>query len=106
MEIDVVFRWPDLLPEEAEGRVAVVIDVLRATSMIAALLAAGAREVWPVKEVDEARRLASELGGALLAGERGGLPPAGFDMGNSPRDVDAKVQIGRASCRDGGERPA
>ncbi|MFO7319445.1 MAG: 2-phosphosulfolactate phosphatase [Limnochordia bacterium] len=92
MEIDVVFRWPDLLPEEAEGRVAVVIDVLRATSMIAALLAAGAREVWPVKEVDEARRLASELGGALLAGERGGLPPAGFDMGNSPREVDAKVQ--------------
>ncbi len=73
MEIDVVFRWPDLLPEEAEGRVAVVIDVLRATSMIAALLAAGAREVWPVKEVDEARRLASELGGAL-PGERGGLP--------------------------------
>lgn len=93
MQIDVAFRWADIVPEDAKGRVAVVIDVLRATSMIAALLDRGAKEVWPVKEVEEAKRLAAELGGALLAGERGGLAPAGFDMGNSPREVDpARVQ--------------
>jgi len=88
MRVDVLFRWADLDPQEAEGRVVVVIDVLRATSMIAALLKAGAKEIWPVKEVEEARSLAAELGGALLAGERGGVPPDGFDMGNSPREVD------------------
>ncbi len=88
MKIDVAFRAADVTQELVQGRIAVVIDVLRATTMIASLLSAGAREVWPVKEVEEARRLAARLDGALLAGERGGLPPPGFDMGNSPRDID------------------
>lgn len=88
MRIDVAFRALDVNNELTQGRVAVVIDVLRATTMIASLLNAGAREVWPVKEVDEARRLAAGLDGALLAGERDGLPPQGFDLGNSPRDID------------------
>lgn len=88
MQVDVVFRWADLSPDEARGRVIVVIDVLRATSMIAALLDAGAKEVWPVRELNEAKQLAARLDGALLAGERGGVPPPGFDMGNSPREVD------------------
>ncbi|HLS91196.1 MAG TPA: 2-phosphosulfolactate phosphatase [Limnochordia bacterium] len=88
MKIDVAFRAADVTQELVRGRIAVVIDVLRATTMIASLLNAGAREVWPVKEVEEARSLAARLDGALLAGERGGLPPPGFDMGNSPRDID------------------
>lgn len=70
---------------------AVVIDVLRATSTIAAALAAGCAGVLPVAELDEAAVRARELG-ALLGGERGGLAPPGFDLGNSPRAYD------RATC--------
>lgn len=65
--------------------VAVVVDALRASAMAACLLDAGARELIVVREVDEAyaaKRLYPE---ALLAGERGGVPPIGFDLGNSPR---------------------
>lgn len=92
MTIDVALKGADVTERHVRGRVAVVIDVLRATTMIASLLHAGAKEVWPVKEIDDARRLASRLDGALLAGERGGLPPEGFDFGNSPREIDpAKV---------------
>ncbi len=60
-----------------------VIDTLRATTTIAALLAHGARSVTAVVSEEEARQRARRQE-ALLAGEVGGLPPAGFDLGNSP----------------------
>ena len=82
-----VHLTPDrLTPTLLAGSVAVVIDVLRATTTIVHALAAGCVAVWPVAEVEEARRLADGLraGRVLLGGERGGVPLAGFDMGNSP----------------------
>lgn len=83
-----VFLLPDLAgTEELSGRTAVVIDVLRATTTIVHALAAGAQAVLPCAEVEQARQIAQRLGGeALLAGERGGLPIPGFDLGNSPRE--------------------
>lgn len=77
------------------GRVAVVIDVLRASSTVAAALAHGAAAVVPVAAVEDARRYAGETG-ALLAGERGGLPPPGFALGNSPREYTRAVVQGRS----------
>ena len=58
--------------------------------------AAGCREIRPCADLDEARKLADALpaGKALLAGERRGLPPEGFDLGNSPREFTPK------SCKD------
>src|SRR6185369_15573746 len=47
-------------------------------------VAHGCLAMLPVAEVDEAHRRARGLPGALLAGERGGDPPEGFDLGNSP----------------------
>lgn len=95
VRIDVAFKGDEVTDRRAQGSVAVVIDVLRATTMIASLLHAGAKEVWATKEIDDARRLAGRLEGALLAGERGGLPPEGFDMGNSPREIDPAQVAGR-----------
>ena len=87
-----------LLPEHARasglhGGIAVVIDVLRATTTIIHALAAGCESVRPCLEVDEARSLAGGMraGRVLLAGERGGKPLPGFDLGNSPREFTPKV---------------
>ncbi|HWB12103.1 MAG TPA: 2-phosphosulfolactate phosphatase [Pirellulales bacterium] len=73
-------------PEELAGGAVVVIDVLRATTVIAHALAAGARQVIPCLEVDDALQTAARLpkGEAVLGGERGGLKIDGFDLGNSP----------------------
>lgn len=67
--------------------VALVIDVLRASSTLPLMLARGAGRVFPVADIEAARQKAAELG-ALLAGERGGVAPDDFDLGNSP----AKLQ--------------
>ncbi|HEV3342699.1 MAG TPA: 2-phosphosulfolactate phosphatase [Pirellulales bacterium] len=73
-------------PDELAEGVVVVIDVLRATTVIVHALAAGARQVIPCLEVEDALQAAAHLpkGEAVLGGERGGLKIAGFDLGNSP----------------------
>lgn len=73
--------------------VCIVVDVLRATSVIGTLLARGASEVEVVAEVEEAH--ARRADGALICGERGGLPPPGFDYGNSPAEFSTLDLAGR-----------
>jgi len=88
-----VHLLPSLVPPgQLTGTVAVVIDVLRATTTIVHALAAGCVAVRPVAEIDEARKLADSMraGRVLLGGERGGKPVDGFDLGNSPREYTAK----------------
>ncbi|MGD9722435.1 MAG: 2-phosphosulfolactate phosphatase [Pirellulales bacterium] len=84
-------------PDTLAGGTAVVIDALRATTTIVYALAAGARAVVPCLTIDEARERAAHLpcGLTLLAGERGGLPIAGFDLGNSPAEFTAQRVGGR-----------
>ncbi len=68
------------------GKTAIVIDVLRATSVITTALVNGAREVIPVKSVEEAQDLysRSDAANTLRGGERNALKIEGFDLGNSP----------------------
>jgi 2-phosphosulfolactate phosphatase len=84
-------------PEELAGGAVVVIDVLRATTTIIHAMAAGAREVVPCLEIEEARRVAAGFpkGTALLGGERGGLKIEGFDLGNSPEEYDPATVGGK-----------
>jgi 2-phosphosulfolactate phosphatase len=81
------------LPGCLEGGVAVVIDVLRASTTIVHALAAGCSVARPCLEVDEARALAGQMrvGRVILAGERGGVPLPGFDLGNSPSEYTPKL---------------
>jgi 2-phosphosulfolactate phosphatase len=60
-------------------------------------LEAGAREVIPCLEVEEAREIAASMPRSqfVLAGERGGLPIDGFDLGNSPLECDPAAVAGR-----------
>lgn len=70
--------------ETAPAPTGIVVDVLRATSTIVQALESGYERVYCCAEVEEAFALRDELGGAVLAGERGGNPLPGFDLGNSP----------------------
>jgi 2-phosphosulfolactate phosphatase len=75
-------------PEEVlEAPVAVVVDVLRATSTIAQALASGYERVYCCREVDDALALRERLGEGLLGGERNATKIEGFDIGASPREV-------------------
>lgn len=97
MNIDVYFS-PAVVDEAVlEGRVAVVIDVIRATSTMLEALANGARAIFPILSTEEAVRLASSLGreGTLLCGERKGLKVEGFDLGNSPSEYLPDVVDGK-----------
>jgi len=83
MRIDVAFT-----PAEAgPAHVAIVVDVMRATSTIAQALASGYRRVLCCGEIDDARALREQLGDeAVVGGERDAVPIEGFDLGASPRD--------------------
>jgi 2-phosphosulfolactate phosphatase len=75
-------------PEEVlETPVAVVVDVLRATSTIAQALESGYRRVYCCREVQDALALRERLGEGLLGGERQAVRVEGFDVGASPREV-------------------
>ena len=73
----------------------VVVDVLRASTSIVTLLERGVPAVIPAAGVEEARALRERLPGPLLCGEQGGLPPPGFDYGNSPAEFAAATLDGR-----------
>ena len=68
------------------GKIAVVIDVLRATSVITTALDNGADKVVAVKTIEEAQSLYSQFDASttLRGGERHAVKIEGFDCGNSP----------------------
>jgi len=73
--------------EAGPAHVAIVVDVMRATSTIAQALASGYRRVLCCGEIDDARALRAELGDeAVVGGERNAFLIEGFDLGASPRD--------------------
>jgi 2-phosphosulfolactate phosphatase len=72
--------------ETVRAPVAVVVDVVRATSTIAQALASGYRRVLCCAEVEDARELRTRLGEGVLAGERRAAAIPGFELGNSPRE--------------------
>lgn len=68
---------------ESTGTV-ILIDVLRAFSTAAYAFSRGAKEILPVSTVEEALELRAKYPESKAMGEVGGLPPEGFDFGNSP----------------------
>jgi len=75
----------DVASTRAEVRpaaVAVVVDVLRATSSIVQALSSGYERVLCAASIERARELRAP--GRVLAGERRCVPPPDFDLGNSP----------------------
>lgn len=67
--------------------IVLIIDVLRAFSTAAYAFSRGAKEIRLVSGVQEALDLKSQIPNAKAMGEVGGLPPEGFDFGNSPTRI-------------------
>ncbi|MBM7583390.1 2-phosphosulfolactate phosphatase [Caldicoprobacter guelmensis] len=97
MKID-VYALPNSVQEkELKERIAVVVDVLRASSTIITALHNGCREVIPLIDIEEAINLSKnyEKGTFLLGGERNAQKIEGFDLSNSPYEYTRDVVEGR-----------
>jgi 2-phosphosulfolactate phosphatase len=89
------WRAVDLDGARPDGTV-VVIDVLRAFTFEAWAFARGAARMLAADEPDHALHVARTLlPGSLAAGERGGRPLEGFDLGNSPLALEGLDVAGR-----------
>jgi 2-phosphosulfolactate phosphatase len=97
VRVDVLFGGASVAPSDVAGRVVAVIDVLRASTSIAAALHNGARAVIPFDTSEDAvnRSKSFERSDVLLAGERRMRPIAGFDLGNSPREFVRETVEGK-----------
>ena len=95
MKIDVIPYASAIRPDLIKNRHVIVIDVLRASSVMVTALANGAKAFIPVRTVEEAHQKAIELPEeeVLLCGERDAQIIDGFHLGNSPQDyTHNKVQ--------------
>lgn len=97
MNIDVVISAQHIKPEKFKDRIVVVIDVLRATSVMVTALNNGCDKIIPVKEIEEAIDIASkDKNKYLLGGERGGIKIDKFDFSNSPLDYIEDIVKGKS----------
>ena len=93
MLLDVHFLPNTLSEDILTGSVAIVVDLLRASTTMVTALAAGAETILPCESVEQARKLAAEFpeDSVILGGERGGMKIEGFHFGNSPSDYTSKT---------------
>lgn len=97
MRLTVAFTPHGLSPADLAGRTVFVIDILRATTTMAAALHHGACAVIPAPSTEEALRLAQTLDSdeVLLVGEQGAVRIEGFALGNSPREMTLETVRGK-----------
>ncbi len=93
--------WCSLLPGMSDAPstvdVAVVMDVLRATSVMTTALAVCANDVTTCLDIADAFKLHQQIDPRpLLCGERQCQPIEGFDLGNSPAEYTEQIVAGRS----------
>src|SRR5207245_6212928 len=90
----VIACFPESLVSYRKGYAIVAVDGIRATTTAVTAVALG-RRCFPVPSLDAVVPLAAKLTNPLLVGELGGSMPYGFDMNNSPADLEARTDIHR-----------
>lgn len=92
-----IYHTPELTPTDKTPDCAIVVDVLRATSTIATVLASGGEAVQAFSDLDQLIGVSENWPPEkrLRAGERGGAKVTGFELGNSPLDCTPEVVKGR-----------
>ncbi len=76
------------------GYAAVAVDVIRATTVAVTIVELG-RKCFYAPSVSAAVALASKIGNPLLVGEVGGNMPYGFDLNNSPVEIERLTEVVR-----------
>lgn len=89
-EVEIEFWARDADKAVKREDVIIIIDVLRSCTSILSAFTGGAKSVIPVASLREAYRLRSQNPEYVLAGERGGYKPKGFDLGNSPLEFTSE----------------
>lgn len=84
MKLNVVFLPKDTTGMDLSNTVCIVLDIFRATSCIVTAMANGCNRIIPASAIEDAHVLSSQIGPALLAGERQSIKIKGCDLGNSP----------------------
>jgi 2-phosphosulfolactate phosphatase len=96
LKVDVIPTADAVMGADLQGATAVVIDVLRATSVMVTAFDHGVKRIIPVLEPDEAFQMKASLpDNALLGGERSAERIPGFDLDNSPYSYQSKEMMGR-----------
>jgi 2-phosphosulfolactate phosphatase len=93
MKVKLYFSPQPLTEAKIRGKVAIAVDVLRASTTICTAIQNGCREIIPVATVGDAAAMRSNLDrdSVLVCGEREGLKIEGFDLGNSPSEYSEQV---------------
>jgi 2-phosphosulfolactate phosphatase len=89
-----IFKGSDF---QLEKSIVIMIDVLRASTTVAAALYNGAKEVVPSENSDLAMRIFTGLDRSIrfIGGEKNNEKPAGFDAGNSPLEYTPEKVTGK-----------
>lgn len=82
---------------DIKGKLVVVIDVLRATTVVTLALQNGAKSVIPLQTPDEVREMRAKMdpSSVLTGGERHAVKIEDFDLGNSPEEYTPSVVNGK-----------
>ena len=92
-----VYHTPEEVPTGTLPDCAIAIDVLRATTTIAAAFNAGAEAIQVFSDLDTLLKTSEDwpVEKRIRAGERGGQRVDGFDLGNSPLDHQPATTSGK-----------
>lgn len=96
MRIDIIVSADDIKKEKIEDKTVVVIDMLRATSVITTAMNNGCKGVIPVLTVEEASEIVrNSKEEFMLGGERNALKIEGFHYSNSPLEYTRETIEGK-----------
>jgi 2-phosphosulfolactate phosphatase len=98
VQVEVILSLSEYLPAVD---VWLIVDILRASTMIVSWFASGGGDLYPAVSVEDARNLTASLRKEgkkpLLMGEQNAIAPQGFDLGNSPLSITPEL-IRNFSC--------
>ncbi len=95
MKLDIIFTADEITKERTQGKICVIIDVLRATSVMITALENGAEKIYPFKDIESIQERCRNLKNIIKCGERNALKIEGFDLGNSPLEFTKEIVSGK-----------
>ncbi|MCY6483238.1 2-phosphosulfolactate phosphatase family protein [Clostridium aestuarii] len=92
MKIDIIISADDIKEEKIKNKTVVIIDMLRATSVIVTAMNNGCNYVIPVTNIEEAKNIVKNSREKyVLGGERNAKKIDGFDFSNSPLEYKKNI---------------